>query len=112
MSTAGTCQAATPLAAPAFSTSGCTPDKKWPLVVCMHGRGGTAETFFDISCLHVVAEARNFIAVFPEAGLHQQKKGGLRNVLLFGNVVFFVQASLGGYFRTRSKRLWKDARRS
>lgn len=66
-----------------YVPAGCTPDKKWPLVVCMHGRGGTAETFFDISCLHVVAEARNFIAVFPEAGLHQQKKGGLRNVLLW-----------------------------
>lgn len=66
-----------------YVPEGCTPDKQWPLVVCMHGRGGTAETFFDISCLHVVAEARKFIAVFPEAGLHQQKKNGLRNVLLW-----------------------------
>lgn len=66
-----------------YVPAGCTSDKKWPLVVCMHGRGGTAETFFDISCLHVVAEARNFIAVFPEAGVHQQKKNGLRNVLLW-----------------------------
>ena len=38
----------------------CTPDKKWPLVLCMHGRGGTAETFFDISCMSLVAEDRGF----------------------------------------------------
>jgi predicted esterase len=61
----------------------CTPDKKWPLVVVMHGRGGSAETFFDMSGMSVVAEARRFIAVFPEAGIHQQKKNGLKNVLLW-----------------------------
>ena len=66
-----------------YVPAGCTPDKKWPLVVVMHGRGGSAETFFDMSGMHVVAEARNFIAVFPQAGLHQQKKDGLRNVLLW-----------------------------
>ena len=49
----------------------------------MHGRGGSAETFFDMSGMSVVAEERRFIAVFPEAGLHQQKKDGLRNVLLW-----------------------------
>ena len=61
----------------------CTSDKKWPLVLCMHGRGGTAETFFDISCMSTVAEERGFIAVFPQAGLHQQKAGGLKNVLFW-----------------------------
>lgn len=61
----------------------CTPDQKWPLVVVMHGRGGSAETFFDISGMSVTAEERKFIAVFPEAGIHQQKKDGLRNVLLW-----------------------------
>ena len=68
-----------------YVPAGCTPDKTWPVVVCMHGRGGSAETFFDLSSMHVVAEARNFIALFPEAGVYQQKKpNGLRNVLLWG----------------------------
>lgn len=61
----------------------CTDDRKWPLVVVMHGRGGTAETFFDISGMSAVAEARHFIAVFPQAGIHQQKPGGLKNVLFW-----------------------------
>lgn len=61
----------------------CKDGGPWPLVVVCHGRGGSAETFFDLSGMSVVAEARRFIAVFPEAGLHQQKKGGLRNVLLW-----------------------------
>ena len=54
-----------------------------PLVVCMHGRGGSAETFLDLSGMTRVAEERNFIAVFPEAGVYQQRPGGLRNVLLW-----------------------------
>lgn len=58
-----------------------TPDQAWPLVVVMHGRGGTAETFFDLTNMFQVAEARKFIAVFPQAGIHQQKPGGLKNVL-------------------------------
>lgn len=57
--------------------------KPVPLVVCMHGRGGSAETFMDLSELNRVAEERNFIAVFPEAGVYQQRPGGLRNVLLW-----------------------------
>ena len=61
----------------------CTPDQKWPLVVVFHGRGGTAETFFDLSCVSTVAEERHFIAVVPEAGVYQQKPNGLRNVLLW-----------------------------
>ncbi|WP_302227489.1 PHB depolymerase family esterase [Marvinbryantia sp.] len=59
----------------------CTADQKWPLVVVMHGRGGTAESFFDISAMSVVAEARRFLVVFPQAGIHQQKPDGLKNVL-------------------------------
>ena len=43
----------------------CTPDKNWPLVLVLHGRGGTAKSFFDISCMSSVAEERKFIAVFP-----------------------------------------------
>ncbi|MCI6885903.1 MAG: hypothetical protein MR868_01435 [Lachnospiraceae bacterium] len=61
----------------------CTPDKTWPVVVTMHGRGGTAETFFDITGLANVAQQRRFIAVFPQAGIHQQKKDGLKNILLW-----------------------------
>lgn len=59
----------------------CTPDREWPLVVTMHGRGGTAETFFDLTDMFHVAQERKFIAVFPQAGIHQQKPGGLKNVL-------------------------------
>lgn len=44
----------------------------------MHGRGGSAETFFDMSGMSLVAEARHFIAVFPESGIHQQKRMGLK----------------------------------
>ena len=66
-----------------YVPASCTPDQKWPLVVTMHGRGGSAETFFDLSGISVVAEERKFIAVIPQAGIHQQKKNGLRNVLLW-----------------------------
>lgn len=66
-----------------YVPSACTPDKKWPLVVVFHGRGGTAETFFDLSCVSTVAEERHFIAVVPEASVYQQKSDGLRNVLLW-----------------------------
>lgn len=59
----------------------CTPDQEWPLVLTMHGRGGTAETFFDLSNMFQVAEARKFIVAIPQAGIHQQKPGGLKNVL-------------------------------
>ncbi len=80
----------------------CTPDQKWPVVVVMHGRGGSAETFFDLSGMSVVAEERQFIAVFPQAGIHQQKKDGLKNILLWCgsyqdkpiNDVTFIRAML------------------
>jgi len=52
-------------------------------VICSHGRGGSAETFMDLSGLNRVAEERGFIAVFPEAGVCQQRPGGLRNILLW-----------------------------
>ena len=64
-----------------YVPTACTPEKKWPLVLCMHGRGGTAETFFDISGMSAVAEERKFIAIFPQASIHQQKPNGLKNVL-------------------------------
>lgn len=54
-----------------------------PLVLCMHGRGGTAESFLSLSGLSRVAEERSFIAVFPEAGVYQQRPGSVRNTLLW-----------------------------
>lgn len=45
-----------------------------PLVTIQHGRGSSAEAFFDISGISCVAEERDFIVCFPEAGVHQQKK--------------------------------------
>lgn len=58
-------------------------NKAVPLVVCMHGRGGSAETFISLSGMTRVAEERDFIVVFPEASFHQQRKGGLPNLLLW-----------------------------
>lgn len=54
-----------------------------PLVVCMHGRGGTADSFLSLSGMSRVAEERNFIVIFPEAGVYQQRLGGVRNTLLW-----------------------------
>lgn len=66
-----------------YVPAGCTPDKKWPVVLVMHGRGGSAETFFDLSGMSAVADDRKFIAVFPEAGVYRQKPGGLGNISLW-----------------------------
>lgn len=60
-----------------------TRNEPVPLVTIQHGRGSSAEAFFDISGMSCVAEERDFIVCFPEAGVHQQKPGGLRNVLLW-----------------------------
>ena len=57
-----------------------------PLVTVMHGRGGSADTFLDLSGMTRVAEERGFIAIFPEAGVYQQRPGGLRNVLLWNGI--------------------------
>ncbi len=57
--------------------------KAVPLVLCMHGRGGTADSFLSLSGLSRVAEERSFIAVFPEACVYQQRPGGVRNTLLW-----------------------------
>lgn len=57
--------------------------KPVPLITIQHGRGGSAETFFDISGMSCVAEERDFIVCFPEASVHQQKPGGIRNILLW-----------------------------
>lgn len=57
--------------------------KPSPLVINMHGRGGSAETFMDMSQMNCVAEERDFIVLFPEASIHQQRVNGVRNVLLW-----------------------------
>ena len=54
-----------------------------PVVFCLHGRGGSAESFISLSGMSRVAEERGFIVVFPEASVYQQRPGGLRNVLLW-----------------------------
>lgn len=51
-----------------------------PLVVVLHGRGGDAESFFDITDMSVVAEERGFIALFPTADFYQAKENGLRSI--------------------------------
>ena len=58
-------------------------DAPVPLVVCMHGRGGSAESFMDMSGMNRVAEERGFIVIFPEAGPYQLRPGALRNLLLW-----------------------------
>jgi len=40
----------------------------------------------DISGLSCVAEERDFIAVFPESSIYQQRPGGIRNVLHWNGV--------------------------
>lgn len=57
--------------------------KPVPLVINMHGRGGSAESFMDLSGMNSVAEERDFIVLFPEAGVSQQRPEGIRNVLLW-----------------------------
>ncbi|WP_215697051.1 PHB depolymerase family esterase [Clostridium sp. MCC353] len=54
-----------------------------PLVTVHHGRGSSAEAFFDISGMSCVAEERDFIVCFPEAGIYQQGPGRLKNLLLW-----------------------------
>ncbi len=58
-------------------------DAPVPLVVCMHGRGGSAESFMDMSGMNRVAEERGFVVIFPEAGPYQIRPGAPRNLLLW-----------------------------
>lgn len=58
-------------------------DAPVPLVVCMHGRGGSAESFISLSGMTRVAEERGFIVIFPEAGFYQLRPGMPRNLLLW-----------------------------
>ena len=60
-----------------------TAKKPVPLVINMHGRGGNAESFMDMSGMNCVAEERDFIVLFPEASVYQQRPEGIRNVLLW-----------------------------
>ncbi len=51
-------------------------EKPIPLVVVFHGRGGNAQTFFDITDMSLEAEERGFAAVFPTSDLCQIKENG------------------------------------
>lgn len=48
------------------------PDKPVPLIVAMHGRGGSGQEFIGRSGWITVAEERNFIVVFPTSGIDKQ----------------------------------------
>ena len=55
-----------------------------PVVVVLHGRGGTPETFFDTTRMWQVARQRGFIALFPAAFCYQQyPPDGIRNVTMW-----------------------------
>lgn len=54
-----------------------------PLVTAQHARGSSAEFYVSLSDMTTIAEERGFIVVFPEAGVYQQKPGGLPNIPLW-----------------------------
>jgi len=54
-----------------------------PLMVVMHGRGGNGESFFDITDMSIVAEERQFIALFPTGDFYQVRENGLKNVRIW-----------------------------
>lgn len=53
------------------------PDKPVPLVVAMHGRGGSGQEFVGRSGWIAVAEERNFIVVFPTSGITKHNDKGM-----------------------------------
>ena len=53
------------------------PDKAVPLVVAMHGRGGSGQEFVGRSGWIHVAEERNFIVVFPTSGITKNNNKGM-----------------------------------
>ena len=55
--------------------------KPAPLVVCLHGRGSSAECFMSLADMSRVAEERDFILLYPESSIHQQRPGAVRNLL-------------------------------
>ena len=70
---------------------------KVPLVLCMHGRGGTAESFISLSGMSRVAEERDFIVVFPEACVSQQRPTAYRNLLLWNGSYFGEKTDDAGF---------------
>ena len=58
-------------------------EKRLPVVVVFHGRGGNGQSFFDITDMSLVAEERGFIALFPTADLYQIRPEGYRAVRLW-----------------------------
>ena len=76
------------------------PEAGYPLVVVLHGRGGTAESFFDASRMWMVAEERGFIALFPQAYCYQQyPPDGVRNVSMWDYPDGSLQADNVGFIR-------------
>ena len=50
-----------------YTPAGYSPDRPAPLLMVMHGGGGTAEAMVELTRFDVKAEEENFIAVFPQA---------------------------------------------
>lgn len=67
-----------------YIPEGRVPDSGYPIVVTLHGRSGTAESFFDATRMWSVAQQRGFIALFPQAGCYQQfPPDGIANVSMW-----------------------------
>lgn len=76
------------------------PEAGYPLVVVLHGRGGTAESFFDASRMWMVARERGFIALFPQAYCYQQyPPDGVRNVSMWDYPDGSLRADNVGFIR-------------
>ena len=75
-------------------------EKGYPLVVVLHGRGGTPENFFDSCRMWRVARQRRFIAVFPQAHCYQQYgPHGIRNVSMWNYPDGDLSADSIGFIR-------------
>ncbi len=60
--------------------------KEVPLLVMMHGRRQSPEALFDLSNMSKVAEERQFIVVFAQAGIFRHYPDGIENVALWQGV--------------------------
>jgi predicted esterase len=69
------------------------PEKKYPLVIALHGSGGSAHGFATI---HEYADKKNFIFAVPEAP-YPMKAVGLKGL------------NYNWYYVTRDKALWREA---
>ena len=80
-------------------------DKKLPVVVVFHGRGGNGQSFFDITDMSLVAEERGFIALFPTADLYQIRPEGYRGVRLWNGNYQGTEIDSLPFFRAMIKDL-------